>query len=224
MKKAAIALLVLAGLTGAAQAQSMYAKAGLLGVGLGYAHGINKNFGARADFTTMGSLSKDGTSDDFDYEGKFKYNQVGVYGDWFPFAGGFHLTGGLNLRQAHLTAHARPNQFGTVTIGDTEVGFGAGDSVTAKIKLPNVAPYLGLGWGHNVSAQTSGFAFFADVGVSIGKPKVSLNVNDSLMAKLNTASGGQAQAEIDKQINSIKDDADKIKVFPQIYIGVAYKF
>lgn len=224
MKKTAMALLVLAGLTGAAQAQSVYGKVGLLGAGLGYAQSINQNFGTRIDFTTMGSLNKNGTSGEFDYEGQFKYNQWGVYGDWFPFAGTFRLTGGVNVRQAHLTAHARPNQMGTVTIGDTTVNFGANDSATAKIELPQTAPYLGLGWGHNVAAQSPGFSFFADIGVSIGKPKVSLNLNESLMAKLNAASNNQAQFEIDKQVNSIKDDADKIKIFPQAYIGVAYKF
>lgn len=224
MKKMTAAAILLAAFSGAVNAQSVYGKVGLFGAGIGYAHGINDNLAVRADITTIGNYSKDGTSDKFDYRGSFKFDQTSIYGDWFPFSGTFSLTGGVNFRQAKLSADARPNQAGTVTVGDTVVNFGAGDTLTAKIEMPSVAPYLGIGWGHNVSAKKSGISFFADIGFSFGKPKVSLDANESFLAKLNTASNGKAQKEINKQVKSIKEDSNKIKVFPQIYLGVSYKF
>lgn len=222
-KTIAAAALLLAGMTGTAGAQSIYAKGGLLGAGFGYGQGINSSLGVRADWTTIGTHEKTGSSGNFDYNGKLKFDQTSLYADWFPFQGAFRFTGGVNFRDAYLTADARPNG-GQVTIGDTSVNFGAGDQVTASVKMPDVAPYLGIGWGHNTAANQSGFALFADIGVSFGKPKVTMGVNDAFMAKLNQASNGKAQQEIDKQINTIQDDANDIKVFPQFYIGVAYKF
>lgn len=202
----------------------MYMKGGFAGVGLGYALGVNDRFTARTDFTTLGSYSKSDNSGDFAYDGKFKYDQLSVYGDYFPFAGSFRVTGGLNFRDAKLEANARPNTGGEVTIGDATVGYGPGDAAMGRIKMPSVAPYIGIGWGHNVSSATKGFSFIADIGVSIGKPKVEFNVNDNMLAKLDAATGGNGQAEVNKQLKDLKDDADKLKVVPQVYIGVAYKF
>ena len=221
-----VAALALSALCSSASAQSIYTKAGLLGAGVGYGQAVNSNLGLRADWTTIGNHDKEGTSGDFDYNGKLKFDQTSLYADWFPFAGTFRVTGGVNLRNAHLTADARPNQLGSVTIGDTTVGFGAQDQVTAKVELPKVAPYLGIGWGHNMAVQKPGFSMFVDLGLSFGKPKVSLQVSDSVRDKLNQdpSNPNRAQQEIDKQIQTIADDSDKIKVFPQLYIGVAYKF
>lgn len=205
-------------------AHQAYLKGGLAGIGAGYAYGISNAFTARADITTMGTYSRNSTSGDFAYQGKLKYDQASVYGDWFPFEGAFRVTGGLNLRDAKLEAKASPNMAGTVTIGDTTVSFDGNDSAYARIKMPSVAPYIGIGWGHNVVSGSKGFSFIADLGFSIGKPKVDFQVNPALMGKLDAATGGQGSAEINKQLKDIRDDADKIKVMPQLYIGVAYKF
>jgi hypothetical protein len=204
-----------------ANAGEIYLKGGFLGVGAGYAHGVNERFTLRGDVTTIGNYSKNGTSSDFDYKGRLKNDTANLYGDWFPFANGFRLTAGLNVRDTRITAKARPNSSGEITIGDTTITFDGGDTADAKVKYPDVTPYIGIGWGHNVAQRKSGsWGFVADAGVSIGKPKVSFDVSNSVRAKL----GADASAEIDKQRDEIKDKLGKYNVFPTVYVGVSYVF
>ena len=216
---------LMASLSFGANAHEIYAKAGFLGAGVGYAYGVNESFTLRGDVTTMGSYHRDGNVSNLDYKGTLRNNQAMVYGDWFPFNNGFRLSAGLGVRDTRIKADGRPNSNGNVTIGDTTVAYGADDSVSATAELPAVAPYIGIGWGHNVGQQRkAGWGFVADAGIAFGKPKVNFSVSDSLYAKLNAATGGQAQAEIDKQQREIEDKANKLKVFPSLYIGVSYTF
>lgn len=206
---------------------AVYSKAGFPGVGFGYAYGLNKSFGLRADVTTIGSYSGDKTSDNLNYNAKLNYNQAGVYGDFFPFESNFRLTAGLNFRDAKVTGDGRPNGNNQLTVGDTTVTVNSNDIINARIKMPSVAPYLGIGWGLNTAASSKGWSFFADIGVTIGKPKVSLQANQSLMDKLDAvavSNGSTGQAELDKQTAQLKKDADKLKFIPQVFVGVAYKF
>lgn len=207
--------------------QAVYAKAGFPGVGLGYVYGVNKSFGVRADFSTIGSHTKNETSGELDYAGKLKYNQVGVYGDYFPFESNFRVTAGLQYRDAKISGDGRPNSLNQLSIGNTTVTVNQNDRLNAQVKMPDFAPYIGIGWGLNTAANKSGWSIFADVGVTVGKPKVSLQVNDSLMGKLDAAAmanGSTGQAEIDKQVADLKSDTDKLRFMPQVFIGVAYKF
>lgn len=204
--------------------QAIYAKGGFPGVGLGYAYGIDKSFGLRADYSTLGSYSLNETSGKFDYDGKLKYNQIGLYGDWFPMDDNFRLTAGLQFRNANARATGRPNSADIITIGDVDILALPGDIAYAQIKFPKTSPYLGIGWGLNTVSTTKGWSLFADLGVTFGKPKVSLAVSDSLTAKLNFATGGNGQQEVDKQIVQLRKDANKVKIVPQLFVGVAYKF
>ncbi|HEY9280324.1 MAG TPA: hypothetical protein VIP51_09655 [Eoetvoesiella sp.] len=208
-----------------AATHEVYGKAGFLGAGLGYSYGISEKFTLRGDVTTAGSFSKNGTSSDFDYKAKLRNNVGTIYGDWFPMNNGFRLTAGLGVRDTRITADGRANSSGEVTIGDATIAYGGDDTAHARVKYPSVTPYLGIGWGHNVGQQAqAGWGFVADLGVYFGKPKVDFNVSDSVRTKLNAATNGNAQAEINKQEDEIKDKVEKYKVIPVIYLGASYRF
>lgn len=218
-----LSLLAIAGLFAAAapvHADGVYAKAGFLGVGIGYGHAINPAFTLRGDISTVGTFKRDGSASGFDYKAKLRNNQATVYFDYFPFASGFRLTAGVGVRDTRVTGDARPNSAGTVEIGGTVVAFGPGDSATAKVKMPSVAPYLGIGYTSNPGGAQKGWGFIADLGVYLGKPKTTFDVSDSVRAKL----GANAQQAIDKQRDDIHDKAKKLRVFPNLYVGVSYTF
>jgi len=212
-----------------ASAQEIYAKIGFLGVGAGYAHSLNDNFGVRVDATTAGTISRNGTADRLRYDADLKANQLGGYADWFPFGGSFRLSLGVHSRKLEVTANGVPTATGNISIGDVEVPYdGTGDSARARVKWRNTAPYLGIGWGHHAS-HGKGFGFVADLGVSFGSPKTELTISDSLRGKLDAtiAAGGlttTTDAEIERQRRELKDDVEKIKVFPHLYVGVSYRF
>jgi len=65
------------------------------------------------------------------------------------------------------------------------------------------------------------------LGVSFGKPKTTMNVSDDLKNKLDIAAivnGTTGDAEIEKQRKELANTADKITIFPHLYLGLSYRF
>jgi len=224
---AAIALLAapLAALAQSGEAaRGVYAKAGFLGVGLGYAHSIDERFGVRADFSTIGSMHRNGSAGGLSWRAKAQANQLGAYGDYFPLHNGFRLSGGMQLRSVKIEGDVRSWRVRSLnTVFEPD---GPQDAVRATIKYPTVAPYLGVGWGHHAS-RAKGWGAVFDLGVSLRGPKTSLYVSDSVYQRLDAAArraGSTADAEIEEQRRELKDKADDFKILPQVYIGVSYRF
>jgi len=197
---------------------SMYVKGGFLGAGVGYAYGVNERFTLRGDFTTMGTYKRNQEIGHFDYDLKLRNNVGTLSADYFPFDSGFRLTAGVGIRDTRLTGVTSTNEFRGVALS-------SGDTLHGKVKWPTVAPYLGLGWGHNNGQNVkAGWGFVADAGVYFGRPDYSLTASDSAMAKMNAATGGNGQALIDAELREWKDELNKLKVFPVIHVGVSYRF
>jgi hypothetical protein len=218
-------LLAACGVGASASAQEVYVKGGFLGAGVGVGYGINDRFGIRADLSTIGSIHSNRSSGQLNYDASLKANQAGAYADWFPFGNGFRLSAGLNVRKLSLDGNAVADSSGNITINNTRVPYGPGDHLSATVKFPDTAPYLGLGWGHHSVQKGWGFVF--DVGASFGKPKTSINVSDALYNELDIAAhlnGSTADREIEQQRAKIADSADDFKIFPQVYVGVSYTF
>jgi len=211
----------------------VYAEVGLLGSkGIGYAHSLNDVLGVRADVSTS-SASRSGRAGQFQYDADLKGRQVGAYADWFPFGGKFHLSAGLHTRKLDLDVDGRANEARKIVIGRAELGYGdPEDSATARVKWPTVAPYLGFGWGHS-TIQRGGISFVSDIGVSVGSPKVELTISEALRTKLDRAaemdrringSDMTSDGEIERQRSALAKDVGKVKIFPHLFIGVAYRF
>jgi len=72
-----------------------------------------------------------------------------------------------------------------------------------------------------------GWGVVFDLGFSFGKPSTSLVVSDSLQAKIELArmlGVANADALLKEQRQKLDDTAHKFKVFPQVYLGVSYRF
>jgi len=211
----------------------VYVEVGLLGSkGIGYARSFNDIFGVRAEVSAS-DASRSGRAGRFHYDADLKGRQMGTYADWFPFGGKFHLSAGLYTRKLSLDVDGRANEAKKIVIGRAELEYdGPEDSATAHVKWPIVAPYLGLGWGHS-TIQRGGFSFVSDFGVSFGSPKVELTISDALRNKLDLAaeadrsingSNMTTDGELARQRCALAKDAGKVKVFPHLFIGVAYRF
>jgi len=234
LSTACAALLAVQSANASSNPHEVYAELGPLGArGIGYAHSFNDIFGVRADFSRLGSRHNLNVGQ-YHYDARLKSRQMGAYADWFPFGGKFHLTAGLTSRKLEADVEARFKSEKTILIGRVPVNYGGEkDWVRANLKWPGVAPYLGLGFGHS-TAQRAGFGFVTEIGVTLGSPKVQLSISESLREKLdgvtsapvpgNPWSSTTTDAEIEHQRRELADDVSKIKVFPHLYIGVAYRF
>ena len=213
MKHPLIALAALTLATGA-NAGEVYTGIGTHGVMLGFAQALSPHFTARADFGTLGSREKNEREEGIDYEARATYNRVGLFGDWFPFAGGgFRFTGGVTFNNMKLDLLAKGTG-GVINIGGTDYVTSPDDRFNVKIEFPKTTPYLGIGYGHQLS---SGWGFVFDLGASIGKAKVTESHSGPNL--------GQAdQADIDAELAEIREGAGKIKAIPMIAIGFNYRF
>lgn len=213
-----LSLLPWLGGTGAHAGES-YVGVGLPGLLLGYAHSVNAQLGLRTDVGTTGSFKKNGKESGIDYQGTLKYGRVGLFADYFPFSGGFRLTGGVTLNDANLRLKSQFDGNTSVTLNGQTVTPDAGDYLNAKVEFPKVTPYLGLGWGHQ--ARDGGLGVVADVGVSIGRAKLKTDTN--IVGKTYN-SYTVTQADVDNKTQELRDGVGKVKLLPHVALGLSYRY
>lgn len=222
MKKGLLLALLVSGLSQAEDFQ-LYGKAGFPSVAIGGAYGVNENVTVRAEVGTLGSISRKFENKGVDWDAKLDTTQFSVLGDYFPMQdSGFRVSAGLAFNDFELKATGKATQAGTIKINDNYYSYDAKDNVSGKVEYPNVMPYIGIGWGHNVKQQKTGFSWTADLGVYIGKPSTSITVSDSLRGKI-AATGRNADREIDKTRQDLADKVD-YKVIPAVSLGFTYTF
>jgi len=77
-----------------------------------------------------------------------------------------------------------------------------------------------LGWGHSVA---KGWGLTADVGVLIGSPSVTGTLSPSLRAKI-SATGRDPDAELERELQTVRDTAAKFDVLPVLSLGLSYRW
>ena len=200
-------LLAAIAMTGLAAAAHLPAQAG-------EAYGAVGFPGVMADYASLGTHNKDGEREGINYKGKLKLARVGLFADYFPTGNGFRLTGGLTFNDMSLKLRSNMPAGSAINVGGTNYVATGNEYLNADVKIPKVTPYLGIGWGHH--SRTPGWGFLADVGVSIGKAKLDVDTN--------LASYGVSQADIDREVEDLRDDVGKVRVVPQVSLGVSYRF
>lgn len=210
----ALAGALTATLVSPAQAGEGYGAVGFPGVMAGYAQAIDSRVVLRADYASLGTHDKDGEREGINYKGKLKLARVGLFADYFPAGGGFRLTGGLTFNDMTLKLRSNMPAGSNVNIGGTNYVATGNEYLNADVKIPRVTPYIGIGWGHH--RREPGWGFLADLGVSIGKAKLDVDTN--------LASYGVSQADIDREVDELRDDVAKVRVVPQLSLGMSYRF
>lgn len=195
-----------------------YATAGLQGFGVGVGKSLSSMLGIRGDLNT-GKLDRNLTESGTDYDARLKVQSAGVYADYFPFAGGFRLTGGLGVFGSNLSLNA---QGGTADIDGQQVDLN-GEFVRGKIKWPPAAPYVGIGFGHAQGER--GFYFTTDLGVFLGKFKSSLDVSPGIVQELSNRVGSQQAAQlIENERENLRSAVGDLKFVPSLQLSVGYRF
>ena len=203
-----------------AAAQSIYGGIGTIGLTLGYAHAYSDRLGARAEFSLVPTVSRSFEQDGIDYSGEAKSSRFAALADWHPFSGVFRLTAGLSGGKTSGDFAGAPSTGTTITIGDSTVSVGPADRYDTRIEFPSAMPYVGLGWGHSPS---KGWGMHADAGLLIGTPKVTGSLSPSLSAKI-AATGRDPQAELDRELQTVRDTTAKVVGLPVLSLGLSYRW
>jgi hypothetical protein len=195
-----------------ASAAEVYGGGATTGFEIGLAQPLGDRFAVRLEANSL-SVTRNFTTSDVDYDAKVKFSNAALFFDWF-MAGSFRLTGGalMGSRKIHGTARSVA---GTIRLNGVVYPVAPGDSLDFDAKFPNVAPYIGIGWGHQ--QDSPGLHFYADAGAAIGRPDVTLTPSASLLAKVNAA-------DLASERNAAQDKADNFRVYPVLKLGIRYTF
>lgn len=197
----------------------VYGTAGTVGLGGGVAGSFNSHLGARLGYTSFDYKVRDLERSDLSFDGTADLGGLQALLDWYPLGGGFRISAGA-MENAKFSGTARPLS-NTYTFDG--VTYSSQDIVQARgtAEFDSIAPYLGVGFGRTLSRDGK-FAFTADVGVAFtGTADVQLNV---ICAAAATALCTQIQSDVIAEQAELQDDADDIKYWPVLSVGLSYRF
>lgn len=191
--------------------------AGTTGFGADASWRFHENLAVTARYTDGLDLDTDFDEDGVNYNADFEMKASSVKMDYFPFGGRFFLSAGIMMPDIEANVVGTPDDGSTYEFNNrnytaAEIGSVVGSATVSD----GTQPYVGLGWR---SSHQSGLSFFSEFGVVATNVDVSLSTTRNLEA-LNP----QLQDDIRAEEQSLKDDIDKLPVFPVAVLGVAYTF
>ncbi|MCW3481470.1 hypothetical protein OL229_18185 [Neisseriaceae bacterium JH1-16] len=166
------------------------------------------------------SWSTDRSNSGVDYNAKLKLFNTALLADYYPLGGAFRLSGGLVYNGNKLDLDGKPSN-GSFTLNGHSYNASDIGPVQGRVDFNKVSPYLGIGWG-NPTASGKGLSFVADIGVLVNtSPKAHLSAS---CGSLSAGDCAQLQSDVAAQQQQLNDDVGKLKVWPAVSLGVAYRF
>jgi hypothetical protein len=186
-------------------------KVSTLGLGGELTTAITPKVNARVGVNALQLNVDENKVEDVEYDTELDFSSLSVLADWHVFDDAFRISGGVLSMNNGIEMNARPTV--SVEIGDNIYTPAQVGTLTGRVDIDGLAPYIGIGWGNPLtSRQRWGFA--CDFGLAFtDSPEVSL-----------TSTGVVSQADLTKEIKEIEDDADSFKVYPVISLGFYYRF
>ena len=189
---------------------SLGIKASTLGLGVEIGKSIIPNqWKVRAAFNTA-SASLDGeiVAQDIEYTSDITLSSWSVWGDFYPWKAGFHLTAGFvannNTVEATITSSKEYEVGGRVYTKEDQ------GQLDTNFKWPQIAPYFGLGWGN---PTTKGLGMVFELGAMYqNSPEIEL-IGTGMLAP--TAPANQALFD---------ESFEGAKVWFLVSLGFTYGF
>lgn len=201
------ALILLPLAASAGDGGTVYGQVSTLGYGLGYSKSVSESWSLRGQYSGYGkdfnaNLSDTGSAAGTNLDAKLKLETMGLMADWYPFNGGFRMT---------LGAAANNNKVDFSGVGNVN---GVTANVNGTLKFSSgFSPFVGIGYLSR-PATAKGLGFVFELGVLFQDPKVDMTATG----------GGVTQADINKQKAKIEDDAQALRNYPVIALGISYAF
>lgn len=160
--------------------------------------------------------------DELDYDSDVDLENSYLLADWHPWNGRFRVSFGSFFNNSEATVITRCNnealvpgtescEFGNSRFSPTLLG-----EITTEVDFDTVAPYLGIGWGHQAK---SGFALNADLGVAyIGSAHVDIRSSGSCN------DNAECRRQVNEEEKEVEEELDKFRFLPIVSLGVSYRF
>ena len=196
---------------------SVGAIAGTTGVGADVSWRFHKNMALTGRYTDGLDFDTDFEEDGVDYDAEFGMKAASLKVDYFPFGGRFFISAGAMVPDIEANVTGTPQDGTTYELNGTnysatQIGSVVGTATVAD----STQPYVGMGWR---SSLETGFGFFSEFGVVATNVDVSLSTTNGFENLDPTL-----QEDIRAEEASLKDDIDKLPVFPVALIGISYTF
>lgn len=214
----AAAALLLAG--GASADTGAGIRLGTLGVGLDVSQAVGDGIHIRAN-ANFYDWNRSMRRGHIDYDGKLELRSFGALADWYPWRQGFRLSGGLYLNENRVKLHTDGSR---VTLNGVtfDLSGSAVESVDARIRFNDFAPYIGIGWG-SYTLKPNTWNVIADLGVLYQQtPRVSLRAVCGPLAT--PAICAQIQSQAAGEEEALRDDVRDYRWYPVLSVGVSYSF
>jgi hypothetical protein len=207
-------------------------KVSLLGAGIEAAARVNRHSNVRGGFNMI-TYDRTFHNDTNTYGGQLAFKTIEAHYDWFPFAGGFHVSGGLLAYIGDpLSATISTKSFklnGTTYYPQSSTTMITG---TGKIDFDRVSPTITIGRGNLVPRRhNKHFTVPFEIGVAFqGPPKATLNLNGEVCPNqvgtncVPAATDPTVHKNILAEQNKLNNDMSFFKEYPIISVGFGYKF
>lgn len=207
-------------------------KASLLGAGVEAATPLTTRSNLRAGlnlFRYDRGFNKDGVA----YAARLRFRSIEAHYDWFPFAGGFHLSPGMLVYNGNqLEANASVPAGDTLTLNDVTYTSDPADPLTGngKIDFVKAAPMFTVGWGNLLPRNHRRFSVPFELGfVYTGAPRTTLHLGGGACDGngLNCraiASDPTFQTNVQAERDKLNHDMSALKFYPVISVGFAVNF
>jgi hypothetical protein len=195
-----------------AHADAFYTGIGTPGLMVGYAKSLSSTLTLRGDLASLPGVSRDSIEQGVSYTGTIKSDRGALFMDWY-LSGATRLTGGMTFNHMRMDLRANGNG-GAVIIGDHTYTSAPSDRFDVSIRYPSATPYLGMGYGRHTQY---GSAVVFDIGASIGRPNLSETHSGPNL-------GNVSQADLDKELEQLRDGVGGLRFVPQVSLGVNVRF
>jgi hypothetical protein len=205
---------------------------GLLGVGIDAATPLSKHLNLSGG-PNFFSYSDNLTSDGVHYDASLQFRSVEASLDWFPMAGGFHISPGALLYNGNkISANATVPGGQTFTLNSVTYMSSTANPVTGtgSVGFNKAAPDVTVGFGNMIPRSGRHFSVPIDLGFAyVGEPKVALNLAGTVCAPDGSncqtiASSTAVEANVAAQQQKVQNDVSPAKIYPIFRLGAAFSF
>jgi hypothetical protein len=210
---------------------------GTFGPGLEVVTPLSRRTNLRVDgsfFNYDLSLSQDNVN----YDANLKVREVRASYDFFPFHGGFRLSGGVAVYNGfNIGANAALAAGSKISLNDVDYySSGGSNALQAKASLAygnKVAPTFTFGWGNAIPRSGRHLAFPVEIGAAYtGVPTFNLSATGSGCAGAPCTTGSTVisatdptfQSNLTTQRNKVINDLKPARFYPILNCGVTYRF